>query len=162
MFRKITLLVALIMPAACMSPDPQTPSGIDQSEDGSCHGSAQIPAIYEQVIGEIEVIQAEIAPDGTVLRPPVYRRAPVPRLVRPRTQMRFETPCPDQVTPDFIASLQRALRARDYYSGAITGTMTPQTTTAIRHYQSERGLESGQVSLQTARALGLIEVQLPG
>ena len=59
------------------------------------------------------------------------------------------------VTPDFIASLQRALAVRGYYRGPIHGHATPETRRAVRAYQAERGLDSAIVSIETARELGL-------
>lgn len=132
------------------------PSGADA--DGRCWATEVTPAVYENVMGQVQVVQAEIAPDGTVLRPPIYRRAPVPRLVRPRSQMTFEAPCAVQTSPDFAASVQRALAARGYFSGNVTGVFDAPTTAAIRAYQLERGLDSGKISLETARALGLVAV----
>lgn len=141
----------------------QTPYGTPGTEflpDGTCRARETTPAIYEQVMGEVQVVQAEIAPDGTVLRAPVYRKAPVPRIVRPRSEISFEAPCPDRLTPEFIASVQRALAARGYFAGNVTGALDAPTSAAIRRYQSERGLDSARLSLETARALGLIAVDL--
>ena len=112
-------------------------------------------------MGEVQVVQAEIAEDGTVVRPPIYRKAPVPRLVRERGEITFEAPCPEQMSVEFIASVQRALAARGYFSGNVSGALDAPTTAAIRTYQSERGLNSAQLSLETARALGLVAVELP-
>ncbi|WP_121634591.1 peptidoglycan-binding domain-containing protein [Tropicibacter alexandrii] len=170
MIRPLAPLIAMASLAACAAPESvaradMAPSGpppmAEPARDGKCYAHETIPAIYEHVMGEVQVVQAEIAPDGTVLRPPIYRRAPVPRIVRPRSEMTFEAPCPEQVTQDFVASLQRALGARGYFSGNVTGWLDAPTTAAIRRYQRDRGLESAQLSLETARALGLIAVELP-
>ncbi|MFW2543634.1 peptidoglycan-binding domain-containing protein [Primorskyibacter sp. 2E107] len=123
-----------------------------------CRAREETPAIYEQVMGEVQVVQAEIAPDGTVLRPPIYRKAPVPRIVRPRAEISFEAPCPEAMTPEFIASLQRALGARGYFSGNVTGRFDATTSAAVKRYQADRGLDSAQLSLETARSLGLVSV----
>lgn len=133
-----------------------------QDPDGTCWASEVTPAIYEQVPGQVQVVQAEIAPDGTVLRPPIYRNAPVPVVVQERGQLRFEAPCPNLMTPEFIASVQRALLARGYYRSSATGRMDSATVAAIRRFQTERGLNSGHLSLQTARDLGLVAVDLAG
>lgn len=109
-------------------------------------------------MGEVQVVQAQIADDGTVINPPIYRRAPVPCVVQARSEMSFEAPCPEVQTSEFIASLQRALAVRGYFAGNVTGQMDAPTSAAVRKYQSERGLDSGQVSLETARALGLVAV----
>ncbi|SDY11752.1 peptidoglycan-binding domain-containing protein [Citreimonas salinaria] len=140
------------------APVPQPPAGSAPDAEGRCWATEPVPAIYEQVGGEIMVIPAETAPDGTVLQAPVYRRAMVPRLVRPRGEMRFEAPCPAVMTPAFIASLQRALAARGFYVGAPTGRMDGSTRSAVRQYQAGKGLNSDQLSIETARALGLVVV----
>jgi hypothetical protein len=150
---KAVLMAALV--AGCAAdhrPEVQTDPA------GGCFATEPVPAIYERIPGEILVVQAEIAEDGTVIRPPIYRRALVPRVVRPRDEMRFATPCPPALTPDFIASLQRALAARGLYGGAATGRMDATTRAAIRRFQRERGLDSGTLSLETARSLGLIAI----
>ena len=165
-----TLLVALTMLAACGDPQavsrearmPEGPPPLaEHVADGTCRARDVRPAVYEHVMGEVQVVQAEIAEDGTMIRPPIYRKAPVPRVVRERGEITFEAPCPEQMTPEFIASVQRALAARGYFSGNVTGTLDAPTTAAVRAYQAERGLESEQLSLETARALGLIAVELP-
>lgn len=140
------------------TPDPAPAVAPTPDETGRCWATEPVPAIYEQVGGEILVIPAETAPDGTVLRAPVYRRAMVPRLVRPRGEIRFETPCPALLTPGFVASLQRALAARGYYVGAPTGRMDAPTRSAVGQYQARHGLDSDQLSVETARDMGLIAV----
>lgn len=137
---------------------PARPPIIASEETGRCFTTAPVPAIYEQIPGEIMVVQAEIAEDGTVIHPPIYRRALVPRVVRPRGEMRFATPCPEEVDTDLIASLQRALAARGLYAGDATGQMDRATRAAIRAFQEPRGLNSDTLSLETARALGLIAI----
>lgn len=138
------------------APPPAVASAPDAT--GRCWATEPVPAIYEQVGGEILVVPAKTAPDGTVLRAPVYRRAMVPRIVRPRGEIRFETPCPAILTPGFIASLQRALAARGFYVGAPTGRMDRPTRKAVGQYQARQGQDSEQLSVETARALGLIAV----
>ncbi len=139
--------------------DTQPP--IETDYEGTCWAREVTPAVYEQVMGEVQVVQAETDADGRVIRPPIFRKGLVPRIVRPRSELRFEAPCAAQMTPDFIASVQRALTARGYYAGLITGIRDPATQDAIRRYQKERGLDSSQVSLETARALGLVAVDRP-
>ncbi|MCA0939502.1 peptidoglycan-binding protein [Salipiger pacificus] len=154
------LLALLAACAAPQAPGDEAPLPPERAADGSCWAREHIPAIYEQVQGEVLVVQAEIAEDGTVLRAPIYRRTKVPKLVRPRGEMRFEAPCPAQMTPEFIASVQRALAARGEFSGAVSGEMDAPTRAAVRRYQAARGLDSAQLSLETARALGLVAIDL--
>jgi peptidoglycan hydrolase-like protein with peptidoglycan-binding domain len=78
--------------------------------------------------------------------------------VTPRRDNWFETPCPDALSPEFIASLQRALQARNRLAGPITGTFDPPTREAVARLQKQNGLNSSVLSLETARGLGLIAV----
>lgn len=163
MTRKDALMAALLLTCACApaGQDRETAAmATTQDPDGTCWAREVIPAIYQQVPGQVQVVQAELAADGTVIRPPIYRNATVPKVVRPRGEIRFQAPCPARMTPDFIASVQRALGARGYYSGPISARMDADTVAAIRRFQSERGLASGQLSLDTARDLGLVAVEL--
>lgn len=75
---------------------------------------------------------------------------------------RIETPCPDQMTPEVVQSLQRALTARGLYGGPVTGVYGKLTSAAVESYQTPRGLPSSVLSLRTARELGLIAYQPTG
>jgi hypothetical protein len=60
---------------------------------------------------------------------------------------------PDQV----IVNVQRALQELGYYSGGISGALSPATRQAISAYQQDEGLEvNGVVDGPTVYALGLI------
>lgn len=67
----------------------------------------------------------------------------------------FRVPCPETVTNGFIASLQRALQARDYYNGPITGQPDTETRDAVRAFQRATGFDSPILTLETAQRLGL-------
>lgn len=60
----------------------------------------------------------------------------------------------------FLASLQRALKARGLYLGEVTGEWNAATAEGVRRFQAERGLDSPRLSLAAARELGLIAVDL--
>ena len=129
------------------------PEGADPD---SCWGLDATPAVVETVTDQIMVAPAQLASDGSVARPAVYRTETRQAIVQARKETVFETPCPDRMTPDFVASLQRALQVRDHYAGKITGVMDGPTRGAIRRFQKPRGLDSGLLSLDSARALGLV------
>ena len=60
---------------------------------------------------------------------------------------------PDQV----IVNVQRALQELGYFSGTISGSLSPATRRAISTYQADNGLEvNGVVDGPTVYALGLI------
>lgn len=158
--------------AACTEVMPEMPRlGLNQPEitlesqpgppgapEGSCWGKSIRPAVIETVQEQILVQPAQVQNDGTVLSPAIYRTEKQQRIVQARHETWFETPCPNEMTPDFLASLQRALKARGAYRGQITGVLDNRTRAAIRRYQSAYGLDSQILSLETGRQLGLIEV----
>ena len=125
---------------------------------GSCWGKSIRPAVIETAQQQILVQPAELRSDGSVLTPAIYRTETQQRIVTPRRETWFETPCPEDMTAEFIASLQRALKVRGAYRGAITGEMDARTRAGIRRYQSANGLDSGILSLETGRQLGLVSV----
>jgi len=54
------------------------------------------------------------------------------------------------------AAVQRELRARGYYGGAIDGAIGPRSREAIRAYQSDYGLHiTGDINRQLLDSLGL-------
>jgi peptidoglycan hydrolase-like protein with peptidoglycan-binding domain len=65
------------------------------------------------------------------------------------------------MTPEFVASVQRALKVRALYRGPISGQMDSRTRAAIRAFQAPDGLDSGILSLDAARKLGLVAVERP-
>lgn len=129
----------------------------DASPD-SCWDKEVTPAVIETVTEKVELEPAEVLDDGTVAAEPVYEVETRQEIVEERRELWFETPCDAQLTPDFVASLQRALAARDAYSGPITGEMDARTRSAIRAWQKPQGLDSGILSLAAARKLGLVAV----
>lgn len=137
---------------------PPQPAVADDS--GACWAVEVTPAVYEQIEGEIQVVPETLWPDGITRQPAVFRKTLVPRIVQERGEVRFKAPCPADMTPEFISSLQRALAARGYFSGNVTGDYDAPTAAAVRQYQTERGLDSNQVSLDSARALGLAAVDV--
>ncbi|MEM6589221.1 MAG: peptidoglycan-binding domain-containing protein [Pseudomonadota bacterium] len=119
---------------------------------GTCWGRDATPAVIETVTEQ--VVHEE---DGTA---PVYETQTSQAIVTPREDTWFERPCDDVMTPEFNASLQRALEARGHYRGPITGRMDGRTRAAIRAYQKPQGLDSGMISLAAARQMGLMQVDL--
>lgn len=123
--------------------------------EGACWADHVTPAIIDTVTEQILVEPASTAPDGTP-RPASYRTVTQQKIVKDREQVWFRVPCPAEETPDFIATLQRALKARGLYLAPLTGAMDATTRTAIRRFQAERGLDSDVLSFAAARELGLI------
>jgi len=125
------------------------------AEEGSCWGKHVSPAEIETVTHQILLQPAEVRSDGQVSAPAVYKTETTQAIVQERKELWFETPCAEELTPEFVASVQRALKARNLYRGAITGYIDARTRRAVRKYQAPQGLDSGILSLAAARKLGL-------
>ncbi|WP_324752614.1 peptidoglycan-binding domain-containing protein [Roseovarius sp. Pro17] len=129
---------------------------------GTCWGKLVTPAVIETVTNQILVQSSERQANGSVATPAIYKTDTRQAIVQERDVTWFETPCPTDLTPDFVASLQRALKARTLYHGAISGQMDTRTRAAVRKFQQPEGLNSGILSLAAARTLGLVAVELDG
>ncbi|MCK0167772.1 peptidoglycan-binding protein [Jannaschia sp. S6380] len=140
-----------------------TATGPAGAPPGTCHARGITPAILETVTEQRQEAPASRAPDGTVLEPARFRTVTSTRILRPRSEDWFETPCALRANDaGFIAQVQRALAARDLYDGEITGVYDGRTRIAVRRYQTPRGLESGTLSLASAKALGLVALGRDG
>ncbi len=122
----------------------------------TCWDKEVSPAVIETVTEQIILQPAEIMADGTVVQPAVYKTETRQAIVKERNETWFQIPCAEMQTPDFVASVQRALSARGYYRGPVSGELDRRTRNAIRAYQKPQGLDSGVLSLAAARQLGLV------
>jgi hypothetical protein len=125
---------------------------------GTCWGKTISPAIIETVTREVLLKPAQVSSDGRVQQPAVYKKEDVLDIVQPRRETWFETVCPRLLTEGFVASLQRALAARGGYRGNVTGLMDDRTRRAIRKFQLGGGFDSGNLTVESARTLGLVVV----
>jgi len=128
------------------------------AEPGTCWGKNVTPAVIETVTHQVVMQPAQVMSDGTIAQPAIYKTETRQEIVRERTEFWFRTPCTDAMTPEFIASVQRALKARGLYRGEITGEMDAHTRASVRRLQKPEGLDSGILSLAAARKLGLVAV----
>lgn len=142
-------------PATTVQSGPATPPG---APEGTCWHRNTSPAVIETVTEQVQVQPEQVNEAGQVTRPAVFRTVTRQDIVQPRHDSWIEIPCPAQMTPEFIASVQRALTARGYSPGGITGRMDRSTRIALRRYQKETGLDSSALSMNTARQLGLIAI----
>lgn len=123
---------------------------------GACWDRDTLPTVIETVTDQVLVIPEQRAPDGTVVRPAVYRTETSQKIVQDRGQVWFRAPCIAQQTVDFVATLQRALKARGFYTAPVNGAYDPATAEAVRRYQAGRGFDSPRLTLAAARELGII------
>lgn len=132
------------MRASVLFSDAETPQG---APDGTCWHRLTQPALVETVIEQVEV-------NGG------FRTETRQRILRERKVAWFETPCPEDLPPDFVASLQRALAARGAYDGPVTGRLDPATGAAVRTWQTARGGPDSPVPARaTLEALGLVPLR---
>ncbi len=128
--------------------------------EGTCWANDLIPAAFETVT-EQTLVSAEVRDDaGKVVTPASYTSVSRVRVLNERRDIWFTAPCPADVTVAFVATLQRALKARGYYNLPVTGEMDAATNEAVRRYQADRGLDSPVLSLAATRQLGIATTDL--
>ncbi|MGL5009284.1 MAG: peptidoglycan-binding domain-containing protein [Paracoccaceae bacterium] len=127
---------------------------------GACWDRDTLPTVIETVTDQILVTPEERGPDGAIIRPAVFRTETSQQIVQDRGQVWFRAPCIAEQTVDFVASLQRALKARGFYLAPVNGAYDPATAEAVRRYQAGRGFDSPRLTLAAARELGLIAADL--
>jgi hypothetical protein len=164
--RAALCLAGAALLAACLQDQSVSDSGVVQGNGlappgatpGTCWGKIPTPAVVETVTEQILVTPSRVNPDGTIASLPIYRQESRQQIVTPRTDRWFEIPCPPDFTVEFVSTLQRALQARGQYSGQVTGNMDEATRRAVLAVQSAEGLPSDVLSIETARALGIVAV----
>lgn len=122
---------------------------------GICWADDVTPAIIETVTEQVLVRPETRGPDGAVKTAAVFQSVASQRIVQDRRAVWFRTPCANVVTLDYVASLQRALKARGYYPYDITGQLDAPTRRALRQFQEPLGLDSERLSLAAAQRLGI-------
>lgn len=156
--------MALILTACAApdGPDPTKPTDavtVSDLPNGPCYVTDTTPALIETAIVQTEETPAVLNQDGSIKTPAVFQTRSNPRIIQERQEVAFETPCDGETNPEFIATLQRALKARGHLKGAVTGELDTRTRTAIRSYQADHGLNSDILSISSARELGLVAYQ---
>lgn len=133
--------------------------GPPDAAPGSCHARGITPAILETVTEQVQEMPEVRDATGAVSQPARFRTLTSTRIVRERGEHWFETPCAlRRGDPDFVRQIQRALAVRGFYDGDINGFYDVPTRAAVQAYQKRRGLESGTLSLEAAKVLGLVEL----
>ncbi|MEM6579200.1 MAG: peptidoglycan-binding domain-containing protein [Pseudomonadota bacterium] len=138
---------------AARAADPVLEAGSDPASPPSKRCWAPVPSQALSQSGSADETDEKPGPPTPV--------GPTETLLTDLKEGWFEAPCAEMLTPDFVANLQRALAARGFYSGSITGDLDAPTRAAISAYQSKGGLASDTLSLNGARQLGLLPVKQP-
>ncbi len=129
---------------------------VEKDIAGRCYGRDVTPARIETVTEQVMVQPPEVSSDGTVTAPTAFRTVTRQEITKERREILFETICPENLTPEFVASLQRALKARGHYRGPINGVLDTRTSLAIKAFQRIDSHDSPLLDIETARRLGLI------
>lgn len=130
------------------------------SQPGTCWTTDTTPAIIETVSEQVIDASAVTDAAGNVVSPARYATSTHQRILRDRQSIHIRTPCPEEMTVEFVASVQRALKARGFYTAQVTGAMDAPTLDAIRRFQEGQGLDSPVLSLAGAKTLGLVKTEL--
>ncbi|MGQ0564299.1 MAG: peptidoglycan-binding domain-containing protein [Gemmobacter sp.] len=165
---RLALVLAVAL-AACTAPAavgvdlsaglvPATGTTPPAAPEGACWERAVTPAVIETVTEQVMATPERRGPDGAVIEPASFRTETRQEIVTDRRAVWFQTPCPEAVDVEFVATLQRALKARGLYGAPLTGALDAATRAAIRAWQRPRGLDSDVLSLDSARALGIVAV----
>lgn len=160
---KSTFAFPLVILMGCAPKPMSQPSNvlidmgqIETRGDGRCFAKDISPALIETITThEVETPEVR-SDDGIVTRPATFRTVTRQKIVRERADIRFETLCPQTYTADRVRTLQRALKARGFYDGPITGTLDRATSFAIQNFQRDGGPDTVLLSIETARQLGVV------
>ncbi len=139
---------------------PSGASGPPKGPEGACWTSDLSPAVIETVTEQVVDRPEKRDASGNVTQAASFRTETRQQMVRERSEVWFRVPCPDVMDVDFVATLQRALKARGYYRLPLSGVMDAATRDAIRRFQSERGLDIETLSLGAAQELGIVPTGL--
>jgi len=129
--------------------------------EGACYIRYTAPAVIETVTEQILVQPEKTAIDPEtgetkVVEPAVYATETVQKIVSDRKEDWAEVICAKDYNDNFVKSLQRALAARGFYRGNISGAMDDRTKRAVRNVQKSYGVNSSEVTLDLAESYGLV------
>lgn len=125
---------------------------------GACWQDEIRPAVIVTVTEQVQVAAKSADAKGKAA-PAVFATETRQKIEKDRGTIWFRAPCPDLLDAEFIATLQRALKARGLYMAPLTGKIDKKTRQALHRYQASHGLESDKLSLVAAQELGLVPGQ---
>lgn len=132
-------------------PEGQTPP----ARAGQCWASDIAPAVIETTTEQVQIRPERRDSAGNIVQGAQFQTRTAQRMVSDRSAVWFAAPCPSEITVGFVASLQRALKARGRFFEPVTGAWDAPTLAALRKFQREKGLDSAVISLAAAQELGL-------
>lgn len=111
-----------------------------------------VPAQYDTV--KVRKLVSE-GSTNTIDIPAEYDNVPTRKLVKDSRLEWREILCETNTSPGVVARLQRALNKAGYDAGAADGIMGNRTVAAVKKYQRDNNLASGQLTLQVLEKLNV-------
>jgi len=112
-----------------------------------------IPAVYKTLTKRV-MVSPETVREETI--PAVYKTVNDRKLVSTGGYTVWtEILCPSQRSDSKISAVQRALNSAGYNCGAADGILGLRTQTALKQYQTDKGLAIGNLSIETLKSLGV-------
>lgn len=131
---------------------------ITRKSNNTCFFEKIIPAEISTRV-ETRMIRTEKRDArGQLISPTQYETTRTQTITKPRSVTKIDAVCPEDLTPEFIASLQRAFQARGLFSAPVTGSLDVPTRRAISNFQTVRGIQSATLTIVTAQELGLVVI----
>ena len=133
---------------------------ISRKPDNQCYFNKVTPA---EISSRVETRLAKVEArdnNGNLISPAEYETKRTQIITKPRLVKKIDAVCPEDLTTEFVSSLQRAFRARGLFAGVVNGTLDLATRRAIRDFQTVRGIESATLAKATAQELGLVSLDL--
>ena len=88
---------------------------------------------------------------GQLVSPAQYETTRTQTITKPRSVTKIDAVCPEDMTPEFITSLQRAFQACELFSSTITGSMDMSTRRAILNFKLLGESQAQQLRKQLPR-----------
>lgn len=111
------------------------------------------PAVYRNQVVKTVVREGAAR---VITHPAVYSSVSKQTLIRAEGPGWAKVVCGGQLNPAWVVMLQQRLIAQGFDAGPPNGYLTPQTLAALKLYQRSHNLAQGQVTVESARALGLL------
>lgn len=112
-----------------------------------------VPAQYNTVNKKV-MVSPESVREETI--PAVTRSVQEKRLIaKGGYTVWTEILCPSKTGNSQITAVQRALNNNGYNAGPVDGIMGVKTQTALKQFQTDKGLPVGNLNIQTLAALGI-------
>lgn len=112
-----------------------------------------IDAVYKTITKKVMVKPETVE---TITIPAKYDTVTEKRLVSKGGYTQWtEILCAAQTTSSIVVRVQNALNAAGYQAGSADGRLGIRTQTALKAYQTAKGLPIGNLNVETLRALGV-------